>query len=116
VREEIAWHPTILDEEIMTVLDHAGAKEVRLFSRQVRDGELRSVVSCEPPDYHWHLTITHVKRGRHRERFPTWEEITHARYELLPSKLTMALYLPSIEEAPATTNSLRLIEVKSIGD
>jgi hypothetical protein len=113
MREEIEWHPTVLDEEIMTLLVHAGAKDVKIFTRKLKDGELRSIVSCEPPDYLWHLTITHTGR---RTRYPTWEEITHARYELLPNKLVMALYLPSIEERPGSLNSLQLIEVKSLGD
>jgi hypothetical protein len=116
VREEIEWHPSVLDEEVMTLLDHAGAKEVKLFTRRVHDGELHSIVSCEQPDYKWHLTVNHISRRKRGERYPTWEEVTHARYDLLPNKLVMALYLPPIEEQPASLNSLQLIEVKSVGD
>lgn len=99
----------------MRLLDQAGAREVKIFTRRVRDGELRSIVSCDPPDYRWNLTITHTGR---KERYPTWEELTHARYELLPGKLCMALYLPSIEDAvgPPTASTLHLIETKTADD
>jgi hypothetical protein len=116
MREELIWHPSTLDNEIMGLLDRAGAREVKIFSRRVRDGSQRAIVSCDPPDYEWHLTITHTPTGRHKERYPTWEEVTYARYELLPGHLTMALYLPPIEEVHQQMGALNLIEVKSVGD
>lgn len=36
----------------------------------------------------WHLSIAHA------ERYPTWDEIADARYELVPEDVTMALLLP----------------------
>ncbi len=36
----------------------------------------------------WHLSIAH------RHRYPTWDEIADARYELVPHDVTMALLLP----------------------
>jgi hypothetical protein len=36
----------------------------------------------------WHLSISHP------ERYPTWDEIADARYELVPDEVTMALLLP----------------------
>lgn len=36
----------------------------------------------------WHLSISHPSR------YPTWDEIKTARYELTPSDRTMALLLP----------------------
>lgn len=117
MREQIDWQATPLDHVIMDLLDTAGSREVRIYSRQVKDGALRAVVSCDPPDYLWHLSITHAKRGRHDERYPSWEEVTHARYELLPGNLTMALYLPPIEEVTRDdTHTLYLREVKSADD
>src|SRR5262245_66359753 len=36
----------------------------------------------------WHLSIAH------RRRYPTWDEIADARYELVPDDVTMAMLLP----------------------
>ena len=40
----------------------------------------------------WHLSVSHPKR------YPTWDEVVKARYELLPEDVTMALYLPPLSE------------------
>jgi len=46
-----------------------------------------------PPDARllWHLSIAH------RRRYPTWDEIADARYELTPAEVTMAMLLPPPE-------------------
>lgn len=36
----------------------------------------------------WHLSISHP------DRYPTWDEIAHARYELAPPDISMAMLLP----------------------
>lgn len=36
----------------------------------------------------WHLSIAH------QTRYPTWDEIRSARYQLLPGEVTMAMLLP----------------------
>jgi hypothetical protein len=40
----------------------------------------------------WHLSISHVRR------YPTWDEIAHARDKLLPKELTFVMVLPPPEE------------------
>jgi hypothetical protein len=40
----------------------------------------------------WHLSIAH------RRRYPTWDEIADARYELVPGDVTMAMLLPPPDE------------------
>lgn len=40
----------------------------------------------------WHMSISHPKR------YPTWDEIAKARYELLPDTITMAMILPPTAE------------------
>ena len=42
--------------------------------------------------YGYHLSIAHPKR------YPTWAEIAHARYKLIPNECNMALLLPSEED------------------
>jgi len=36
----------------------------------------------------WHLSISH------QTRYPTWDEVADARYELVPDQVTMAMLLP----------------------
>lgn len=38
--------------------------------------------------YGWHLSISHPTR------YPTWDEVAHARYALIPDGVTMAMLLP----------------------
>lgn len=47
-----------------------------------------------PPDQLllWHLSISHP------ERYPTWDEVADARYELVPAEVTMAMLLPPPEQ------------------
>jgi hypothetical protein len=40
----------------------------------------------------WHMSISH------EDRYPTWDEIADARYELIPNHVTMAFLLPPKEE------------------
>lgn len=40
----------------------------------------------------WHLSIAH------KTRYPTWDEIKAARYELVPANVTMAMILPTPDE------------------
>jgi hypothetical protein len=44
-----------------------------------------------PPD---ELRIFHLSIA-HPDRYPTWDEIADARYELIPHDVTMAMLLPS---------------------
>jgi hypothetical protein len=46
-----------------------------------------------PPDelLLWHLSIAHP------ERYPSWDEVAEARYELVPEEITMAMLLPPPE-------------------
>ena len=48
---------------------------------------LRVIVAWEA-GHGWHLSISHPSR------YPTWEEIRDARYELLPDACTMGMLLP----------------------
>lgn len=53
--------------------------------------KLRVIVAWETDDG-WHLSISHPSR------YPTWDEIRDARYELLPNDCTMAMLLPPKEQ------------------
>lgn len=64
-----------------------GLEYARLFSL----GRCRILVAHEGP-IGWHLSISHPTR------YPTWDEICKARYELLPDDVTMAQILPPKSE------------------
>lgn len=61
------------------------------YYRILRDrSSLRVYVSREPyaDGWRWHLSISHP------DRYPTWDEIAGARYDLLPDGCTLAMLLP----------------------
>lgn len=67
------------------------------WERQVHDGTLAAFVAREPQG--WHLSISHRSNKKGRPgRYPTWDEIANARYELLPAEITVALLLPPVGE------------------
>jgi hypothetical protein len=49
-------------------------------------GACRIIVGLAPDG--WHLSISCVSR------YPTWDEVAKARYELIPDGVTMAMLLP----------------------
>jgi hypothetical protein len=58
----------------------------------VGDGSLRALVAQEPAG--WHLSISFVDDRGRPSRYPRWDEITHARAELLPAELGFVMHLP----------------------
>lgn len=54
-------------------------------------GEI-SVFVGQEPQIGWHLSISHPRR------YPTWDEIKAARYDLVPRDVTMAMLLPPPDE------------------
>lgn len=70
-------------------------------------GGLRVLVSIDGPDKRWHLSISHPNR------YPTWDEIKQARYDLTPNHVTMAQLLPPKEEyVNLHPNTFHLHEVR----
>lgn len=66
------------------------------WERRVHDGTLRTFVAEEPDG--WHLSISHRTGTKRPGRYPSWDEIAHARYELLPDEVTVAMLLPPPDE------------------
>ena len=64
--------------------------QIPLYCRGFRAGKLTVFVGEEPIG--WHLSVTHPSR------YPTWDEIHAARYDLVPNDVTMAMILPPKEE------------------
>lgn len=75
----------------------AGQVAARWFARSVGDGTLRACVAIEDP-IGWHMSISFVDRRGEPTRYPRWDEITHAREQLLPHDLGFVMHLPPLEE------------------
>lgn len=71
---------------------------MRAFQREVHDGHLSVFAGEEPAGFH--LSISHrLSDGTRRPgRYPTWDEITDARYRFAPLDKTMAMLLPPQDE------------------
>jgi hypothetical protein len=61
-------------------------------SRRVSDGLLRALVAEEPMG--WHMSISFVDHRGKPSRYPRWDEIAHARDELLPADVEFVMFLP----------------------
>lgn len=49
-------------------------------------------ITVNNSDTGWHLAISHPRR------YPTWDEIAEARYQLIPDEVTMAMIMPSSDQ------------------
>lgn len=101
-----------------------GAMHVEVYQREVEDGHLSAFVTKEPSGpggcIEWHLSISHRTNDNPPQpgRYPTWDEIAHARYELLPGDLPFAMMLPPKSEYVAlhdTTFHLHEVHPGQIG-
>lgn len=55
----------------------------------------------------WHISISHP------DRYPTWDEIYSARYQLMPMSIDVAMYLPPPNEyVNVHSNCFHLWEVR----
>ena len=70
--------------------------EAHYWSRRVSDGTLWAILSNEP--WGWHLSISFRNQRNELTRYPSWDELTHARYELLPSTIDVVMHLPPPDE------------------
>ena len=82
----------------MVMSDPDGGPDIVLnwFTRTVIDGRLNAAVSDEPQG--WHMSISHRPAPACKRRYPSWDEISHARYELLPLDVDFAMHLPPPNE------------------
>lgn len=97
-RQRSAWVP--LEES-----RHAGMwvapsiPGVRASVRDVADGVLLCFHGRQPIG--WHLSISHRRLVKGKEvlvRYPTWDEVAHARAEFLPGDVDFVMALPRDEE------------------
>ena len=91
-RQRSCWEPMGYD----TIEANGRAWPMKWWQRQVGDGLLLASVAEEPAG--WHLAISFRDRRRRYTRYPRWDEITHARYELLPGDVDVVMHLPPPDE------------------
>ena len=97
------WEP---DHDAAKILARAGASEVEVLHCRVNDGTLRAIRDRDAEGL-WHLSISHrPKRERRQPRWPTWDELVHARDELLPSNIVVGV-LVTLEDETLHMHELR---------
>lgn len=94
-RQRSPWERDYEREHVVAV-NGSLAVEVLVYRRRVSDGRLTALVSHEPAG--WHMSISHTGNSGRLVRYPTWDEIAHGRYELLPGEITVAMFLPPEDE------------------
>ena len=68
---------------------------------------LVALVTRDGPERHWHISVSR------KDRYPTWDEIKAARYDLIPDAVTMAQILPPrAEYVNLHTNTFHLHEIR----
>ena len=80
-------------EHIVTFLEGI---EATWWKRKVNGGVLMACVAEEPLG--WHLSISFRDGRGELSRYPSWDEIAHARDELLPRDVDFVMWLPKSEE------------------
>ena len=75
----------------------------RTYIADMIDGHLKAIVSRDETKQGplWHVSISHVGHDWHPDRCPTWDEMKHAKYTLVPDDVPMVLIFPR-KTAPYT--------------
>lgn len=78
------------------VMNPALSVDYRQFGQrdifEYKMGDCLIILARMPVSERWHMSISTA------HRYPTWDEIAHARYSLIPDDVVMAMVLPSRED------------------
>lgn len=100
-RQRSPWIECEVDPRAPGAYAAAGMHDLAVFERRVHDGVLRALRTCDDGRLGdrggLHLSISHQPAGRSK-RYPTWDEIAHARDALLPDSVEFVMILPRAEE------------------
>jgi len=97
-RQRSPWEQQALPPVAAAALQAQGMQDITLHVRRVGDGVLRALRSHDP-GLGLHLSVSFAPAGAgRRTRYPTWDELAHARYELLPHDLDFVMHLPPPSE------------------
>lgn len=112
-RQRSDWREIALEPTAIAFLSAGGSTGAHAYVRRVGDGWLRAIRSTDNGLLHLSISwMPQVERQARRGalRYPTWDEIAHARDELLPDDVEFVMYLPRAGEyvaVHATTFHLR---------
>lgn len=73
----------------------------RCYRAKVADGWLKAIVSQDPVEERgilktlWHLSVSHSGENWKPGRLPTWDELKHAKFNLVREDVPMVLIFPS---------------------
>jgi hypothetical protein len=71
---------------------------LRHYEATTSDGILKACVSRDPAGKNgallWHISISHRDRFDQPDRVPTWDEMKHAKYQLVSVDVCMVLIFP----------------------
>lgn len=80
-----------------------GMTHVASAARNVHDGQLRAIVTIDLGL--WHLSVSFIDHKGRPSRYPTWDELADARYQLMPDDITVAMLMPPPGEFVAVHDS-----------
>ena len=106
-KQRSPWVEAVLPEVIARAFARAKLHP-SYHERNVRDGVLSAVV-CEE-EAGWHLSVSHVFHNGQPGRYPSWDEIAHARYELLPEGIDVVMRLPAEDNVAVHKTTFHLHE------
>lgn len=102
--ESIAGMPGTFHESVKGLRWKRGADAVcpltyntsRTYEAVGPDGFLRALVSQDDTSAGklWHLSVSHSSFERKPDRCPTWDELKHAKFSLVPVDVPMVLIFP----------------------
>ena len=82
----MSWLQVPVPSVVYDQLTELGGRRIRAFQRD----SIRCLVTID--NGLWHISISAP------DRYPTWDEIADARYDLCPDEITMAMFLPPKSE------------------
>ena len=94
-RQRSEWASGTFDPFVAEAMERLGVP-VQFYFRNVSDGQLRAFVADEPPGLH--LSISYIDHKGRPTRYPSWDEIVHARETLLPSDVGFTMHLPPVDQ------------------
>lgn len=78
------WKPVTLSDGVTDTMLACGSTDIRCFVR----GPVRCIISRDGIEKLWHISISC------EHRYPSWDELKKARYDLIPDEVTMIMILP----------------------
>ncbi len=98
--EQLAGIPGTLSPDVTHLrwIRHDDKPAGRTYRAETTTGLLWAIVSRDPAGVGgrviWHISISHRDRDGNPNRVPTWDELKHAVYRLIPEDVCMVLIFP----------------------